>query len=78
MWNLDKLESRLVHRCLEFLVAIPVAIGLLDHDAALEQQALQDTGNVEFRVFRVAHAQCDVLEIAKKRHVVEFGVGRHA
>jgi len=34
--NLDQLERRLVHPRLEVLVALPVAIRLLDHDAALE------------------------------------------
>jgi hypothetical protein len=41
MRNLDQLEGGLVHRCLELLVALPVAVGLLDDDAALEQQALE-------------------------------------
>ena len=40
-----------MHGRLEFLVAIPVAIGLLDHDAALEQQALEHPPDVELRVF---------------------------
>ena len=37
MRDLDQLEVGLVHGALEAAVALPVAIGLLDDDAALEQ-----------------------------------------
>ena len=67
--DLDQLEARLVHGALEGLVAIPVAIGLLDHDAALEQQFLEHRFDVEFLELRVAHAERDVFEVAKERHV---------
>ncbi|CUJ77982.1 Uncharacterised protein [Achromobacter dolens] len=74
--DFDQLEIGLVHRRLEFLVALPVAIGLLDHDAALEQQALQHRADVELLVLGVAHAKRHVLEVAKKRHADVF-VGIH-
>ncbi|CAB3921618.1 hypothetical protein LMG26846_05644 [Achromobacter insuavis] len=70
--DFDQLEIGLVHRRLEFLVALPVAIGLLDHDAALEQQALQHRPDVELLVLGVAHAKRHVLEVAKKRHADVF------
>ncbi|CUJ14593.1 Uncharacterised protein [Achromobacter xylosoxidans] len=70
--DFDQLEIGLVHRRLEFLVALPVAIGLLDHDAALEQQAFQHRPDVELLVLGVAHAKRHVLEVAKKRHADVF------
>jgi hypothetical protein len=66
--DLDQLEVGLVHRRLEALVAIPVAIGLLDDDAALEQQAFEHRLDVELVVLRIAHAERDVLEVAEQRH----------
>ena len=77
MGNLDQLERRLVHRCLESLVAFPVAIRLLDHDAAFEQQSLQHFGDVEAFVLGVLHAEGNVLEIAEHRHVGHFMLVRH-
>ena len=35
-----------------------------------EQQALQHSLNIEIRVFGVAHAQGDIFEITKQRHVL--------
>ena len=49
--DLDQLERRLVHRRLEFLVALPVAVGLLDHDAALEQQRSSTLSMSNFAYF---------------------------
>src|SRR4029453_1632848 len=76
MRNLDQLERGLVHRGLEFLVAVPVAVRLLDHDAALEQQPLEHLVDVEARVPRVAHTERDVLEVAEDGHVGDRGL-RH-
>jgi len=73
MRNLDQLEVGLVHGGLEALVAVPVAVGFLDDDATLEQQALQYRLDVEFFVVCVAHAEGDVLEVAEQRHA--DGVG---
>ncbi|OPZ04622.1 MAG: hypothetical protein BWZ09_01666 [Alphaproteobacteria bacterium ADurb.BinA305] len=75
--DLDELEVGLVHRRLEALVAVPVAIGLLDHDAALEQQALEHPLDVELLVLRVPHAQRHVLEVAEQRHADAVGGGSH-
>ena len=71
--NLDQLEIGLVHRGLEALVALPVAIGFLDHDAALEQQAFEHRLDVELVVLRVTHAERDVLEVAKHGHADGIG-----
>ena len=73
MRDLDQFERRLVHGRLERLVAIPVAIRFLHDDAALEKQALEHLGDIEFLVARVADAERDVLEIAEQRHVGDFG-----
>ena len=62
-----------MHRRLERLVAIPVAVRFLDDDAALEQQALQHLADVETLVLGVLNAQRDVFEIAEERHVGDFG-----
>src|SRR5258708_960645 len=75
--DLDQLERSLVHGRLEFLVAVPVAVGLLHHDAALEEQALEDFADVELRVLRFANAEGDVLEVAEDRHVLGGGGSGH-
>ena len=77
MRDFDQLERRFVHRRLEGLVPIPVAVGFLDDDAALQQQPLEDFGNVEFFIAGVAYAERDVLEIAEQRHVGHVGMIGH-
>ena len=69
MGDLDQLEGGLVHRGLELLVAIPVAIRLLHDDAALEEQLLQHRLDVEARILGVARAQGDVFEVAEQREI---------
>ncbi|MPM85697.1 hypothetical protein SDC9_132778 [bioreactor metagenome] len=71
--DFDQFEIGLVHRGLEALVAIPVAIGLLDHDAALEQQALEHALDVELVVLGIAHAERNVFEITEQRHADVVG-----
>ena len=71
--DLDQLESRLVHRALVVLVALPVAVGLLDDDVALEQQPLEHFSDVKGGDLHVAHAERDVLEVAEHGH--DAGVG---
>ncbi len=61
-----------MHGRLEFLVAIPVAVGLLDYDAALEQQAFQHLLYVKGSILGIADAQCDILEVAEQCHVAGF------
>src|SRR5690606_10006339 len=73
--NLDQLEGGLVHGRLEALVALPVAIGLLDHDAALEEQLLEDQADVELVVARILDAERDVLEIAEQGHALGVVTG---
>jgi hypothetical protein len=75
--DLDQLEVGLVHRRLEALVAIPVAVGLLDHDAALQQQAFEHQLDVELFVLGVAHAEGDVLEVAEQGHADAVGARGH-
>jgi len=58
-----------VHGRLELLVAFPVAVGLLDDNGSLEQQPLEDAGDVELVVARITHAQCDVFEVAKQGEI---------
>jgi hypothetical protein len=70
--NFDQLEGGFVHGGLELLVALPVAVGLLDHDAAFEQQPLEHLADVELRVACVPHPDCHVLEIAKNGQVLGF------
>src|SRR5262249_14838044 len=65
-------SKALVHGGLECLVALPVAVRLLHHDAALEQEPLEHLADVEPLVFRVLHAERDVLEVAEQRHVGDF------
>jgi len=74
--DLDQLEGGLVHGGLEILVALPVAVGLLDDDAALQQQLFQDLADVELGVAGVAHADGDVFEVAEHGQV--FGLGHFA
>src|SRR5882724_2059852 len=62
-----------MHGRLELLVAVPVAIGLLDDDAALrEEQPLEHLLHVEAGVVRLAHAERDVLEIAEQRQIADL------
>ena len=68
MRDLDQLEIGLVHRGLEALVTLPVAIGLLDDDAALGEQTLENRADIEFFVLGVTDAKRDILEIAEQRH----------
>src|SRR6185312_15295914 len=76
--DLDQLEVGLVHRRLEALVALPVAVRLLDDDAALQQQPLQHLADVELLVLGVTDAERDVLEVAKQREArVVVGCGLH-
>ena len=58
-----------MHGRLEVLVAVPVAIGLLGDDAALDEQPFEDQRNIEFRIFRVPDTECNILEIAKQGQV---------
>src|SRR5574341_968258 len=64
-------------RSLEFLVAIPVAIGLFHHDRALREQSLEHLLHVELGVARLSHAERDVLEIAENREATRLWGARH-
>ena len=75
--NLDQLERRFVHRRLERLVTIPIAVRFFDDDAALEQQALEHFADIELFIIGIAHAERDVLEIAEQRHVRYVGMIGH-
>ena len=63
--NFYELERGFMHVDFEVLVALPVAIGFLDHDIALDQQSLQHFLDVESGIACVTHAKGDVLEVAK-------------
>ncbi len=73
MGDLDQFEVGFVHGRLEALVAVPVAIGFLDDDAALEEQTLENELDVELFVVRVAHTQGHVLEVTEQGHADVFG-----
>ena len=77
MRDLDQFKRGFMHGPLEVLVTTPVAVGLLDHDVALEQQTLNDFLDVKLRVVRIPHAQGDVLKIAEHRHAFCLNVLRH-
>jgi hypothetical protein len=49
MRNFDELESGFMKVFLELLVAVEVAIGLLDNDVPAEQQPLENKLNIEGR-----------------------------
>ena len=66
--DFDELEIGFVHGRLEGLVAIPVAIGFLDHDAALGKQTLENWLDIELLVIGIANAEGDVLEVTEERH----------
>ncbi len=68
MGNFDEFKARLVHRRLEGLVAFPVTVRLLHHDAALQQQPFQHTLDVELVDAYIAHTKGNVFKIAKHRH----------
>jgi len=72
MRDLDELEVGFVHRGLETFVAIPVAVGLLYNDVALEQQSFENSLDVELIVVRITHAEGDVLEVTEQRHADGF------
>jgi len=63
---------------LSFFMALPVTVGFAYHDAALGQKSLEDSLNLELGIFGFPHAQGSVLEIAKERHVLNFGSSRHS
>ena len=66
--NLDQLEGRFVQVALESLVAFEIAIGLLDDDVALEQEAFEHLADVERRELGVERAEGDVFQIEKNSH----------
>src|SRR5574343_585730 len=68
MRDFDQLEIGLMHGGLEALVALPIAVGLLDDNAALGEQTLKHRADVEFVVLGIAHAEGDILKITEERH----------
>jgi len=78
MRNLDELEARLVHAGLELAVALPVAVGFLDDDGALQQQPLEHAIDVELRIARITHAEGDILKVTEEGEIGELGVTGHA
>ena len=66
--DLDQLEGRFMQAALEGFVTLEIAIRLLHHDVALEQQALDHFANLEGRELRVVRADGDILQIEKDSH----------
>ena len=66
--DLDQLERCLMQRALEFLVTIPVTVGLLHHDVALEQEA--PVSYTHLRAHEtVLDLVCRLLLEKKKQHI---------
>ena len=61
----DELKARLMHAGLELAIPLPVAVGFLDDDRALQEQPLEHAIDVELRIARIAHAQGDVLKVTE-------------
>src|SRR2546425_12772796 len=61
MGNLDEFKGGFVEVPLELLVAIEVAVGLLDDDVAFEQEPFDHLLNVEGGIMGVAGTERDVL-----------------
>ena len=66
-----------MHDGLELLVAIPIAVGLLHDDVALEQQPFEYLLDIESGVLCIAHTKCHVLEVAEQCHVLDLRLGAH-
>jgi hypothetical protein len=77
MGDLDQLKCRLMHRRLELLVPVPVAVGFFDNDVPLQQQTLQYLLDVERLKLCVPHSQGDILEVAEQCHVLRLGLAVH-
>ena len=75
--DFDQFEGGLVHGPLEILVALPVAVSLFHHDAALEQQPLEHLADVELVVALVPHPDRDVFKIAEHSQVFGFRLLAH-
>ncbi len=68
MRDFDQLESGFMQIALEDLVAVEVAVGFLDDDVALEQEAFEDFLNFEAGVIGVERPEGDVLEVEEHGH----------
>jgi hypothetical protein len=75
MRYVDQLESSFMHGWLELAIAPPVAVGLLDHDVALEQQSFEHLLNIEGLVACIAHPESNVFEIAEQGEITGRIVG---
>ena len=65
---LPDFEGGFVQVPLELLVAIKVAVGLLDDDMAFEQEPFDHLSNVEGGVMGIAGTECDVLQVEEDCH----------
>ena len=63
-----------MHAGFESLVAIPITISFLDDNTALGEQTFEHRANIELVILSIAHAEGNILEIAKKCHA---GVKEH-
>ena len=66
--DFDEFEGGFVEVALGVLVALEVAVGLLDDDMALEEEALKDLVDLDAGIFRLAGPEDDVFEIEVDRH----------
>jgi len=70
MRNVDELKCRLMHRGLEVLITLPVAISLLYDNAAFNEQEFKNFVDVKLGVFSISNAKRDILEIAEQGEVI--------
>jgi hypothetical protein len=66
--DLDHLKGGFVQPALEGLVAVEIAVSLLDHDVAFEEQALDHLADVESRKLRFECADGYVFQIEEDGH----------
>ena len=81
VWDLDHLKGGFMQPALKSLVAIEIAIGLLDDDVPLEEQPVGDLADIESGKLRFMCADGDVLQVKKYSHrgvgVGQAHLGRH-
>jgi hypothetical protein len=61
--NLDEFEGGLVEVPLELFEPVEVAVGLLDDDVAFEQEAFEDSLDIEPGIVSLAGSEGNVLQI---------------
>jgi hypothetical protein len=66
--DLDHLEGGFVQSALKDLVAVEIAVGLFDHNVALEEQTLGHLADVKGGKLGLMRADGDVLQVEEYSH----------